>query len=261
MTSRIEWTEETWNPTVGCSRVSPGCGTPDGGNCYAIGVAHRAMTPAHEGVTVRLAGEKPDWTGEVRLLPERLEQPLRWQRPRLIFVDSMSDLFHEKVPPGFIARTFGVMAVARRHTYQVLTKRPQRMKNLLSGSFAGEVAEVAEEIADPIPARSRLTGPDWPADHGINGRPPWPLPNVWLGASIELDRYALRADHLRATPAAVRFLSLEPLLGPLPSLDLTGIDWVIVGGQRGPTHAPRLGPPGPGPVHRSQRALLLQAVG
>lgn len=198
--SAIEWTDATWNPTVGCSRVSPGC---DG--CYAIGVAHRAMQPAHEGLTIRRPGERPDWTGEVRCLPDRLDVPLRWRKPRRVFVDSMSDLFHASVPEVFIGQVFETMAVTQQHTYQVLTKRPQRMYDVMSAAF--------ERV-------------------GVS------LPNVWLGTSIESDRYAFRADYLRATPAAVRFLSLEPLLGPLPSLDLTGIDWVIVGGESGPGARP-----------------------
>lgn len=218
--SAIEWTDETWNPTVGCSRVSPGC---DG--CYAIGVAHRAMQPAHEGLTVRRPGERTDWTGEVRCLPDRLYTPLHWRKPRRVFVDSMSDLFHPDVPAEFIAEVWDTMGSAGEHTFQVLTKRPQRM------------ATTVQRLADGYYTR----------DDGIIDSHPgavdavldnWPLPNVWLGTSIESDRYTFRADHLRATPAAVRFLSLEPLLGPLPSLDLTGIDWVIVGGESGPGARP-----------------------
>ncbi len=214
MTSAIEWTDETWNPTVGCSKVSPGCD-----NCYAINVAHRAMQPAHEGLTIVQDGQRPDWTGEVRLLPDRLDTPLHWRKPRRVFVDSMSDLFHPDVPYRFAREVFNVMRLCdgtlpanggRRfpsHTFQVLTKRPQRMAELAS---------------------TRALGYD----------PERPPPNVWLGTSIESDRYAFRADHLRRTPAAVRFLSLEPLLGPLPSLDVSGIDWVIVGGESGPGARP-----------------------
>lgn len=199
MTTTIEWTEETWNPTVGCSRVSPGC---DG--CYAIGVAHRAMQPAHEGLTIKRPGERTDWTGEVRCLPDRLETPLRRRKPTTYFVDSMSDLFHPDVPVAFLNQVVTVMAQCTQHQFQVLTKRPQRMAQYMNVRFG------------------RL----------------FPPRNVWLGTSIESDRYAFRADHLRATPAAVRFLSLEPLLGPLPSFDLTGIDWVIVGGESGPRARP-----------------------
>jgi protein gp37 len=193
----IEWTQETWNPTVGCSKVSPGCD-----NCYAIGVAHRAMQPAHEGLTIKRAGERPDWNGTVRCLPERLDVPLRRKKPTTYFVDSMSDLFHPDVPSYFINFVWDTMRKCPQHTFQILTKRAQRMRDKLAGT---EYC-VAE--------------------------------NVWLGTSIESDRYAFRADHLRDTPAAVRFLSLEPLLGPLPSLDLTGIDWVIVGGESGPGARP-----------------------
>ena len=195
MTTTIEWTDETWNPVVGCSRTSPGCD-----NCYAISVAHRAMQPAHEGLTIRTE-RGTDWTGEVRCLPERLEQPLRWRKPRKVFVNSMSDLFHPDVPDDFIGQVFDVMMRAEEHTFQVLTKRPQRMRAFVD----------------------QWLGESWAQ---------W-IGNLWLGTSIESDRYTFRADHLRATPAAVRFLSLEPLLGPLPSLDLTGIDWVIVGGESG----------------------------
>lgn len=214
MPTDIEWSDEVWNPTVGCSKVSPGC---DG--CYAIGVAHRAMQPAHEGLTIRRPGERPDWTGEVRCLPDRLDVPLRWRKPRRVFVDSMSDLFHPDVPAEFIAEVWGVMEVAQRHTFQVLTKRPQRMAQVLGDHDWWESV-----IGESSPGR--------------HGRTPPPTGNVWLGTSIELDRYTWRADHLRATPAAVRFLSLEPLLGPLPSLNLDGIDWVIVGGESGPGARP-----------------------
>lgn len=214
MTS-IEWTDHTWNPTVGCSRVSPGC---DG--CYAISVAHRAMQPAHQGLTIR-AEAGPDWTGQVRCLPERLPVPLRRRRPARWFVDSMSDLFHPAVPEGFIGSVWATMTAADWHTFQVLTKRPQRMATVLAGWAAQHEG-------------SAYGGPMW-QDHEYRWHESatWPLPNVWLGTSIESDRYAWRAHHLRATPAAVRWLSLEPLLGPLPSLDLTGIDWVVAGGESG----------------------------
>lgn len=189
--SKIEWTERTWNPIVGCSVASPGCD-----NCYAASVASRGLSDAHRGLAVR--GE---WTGEVRLFPERLNVPGTWKKPQRVFVCSMSDLFHPKVPDEFIVQVFTVMMMADRHDFQVLTKRPQRMASFI-------------------------------ATHHF-------LPkNVWLGTSIESDRYTWRADRLRETPAAVRFLSLEPLLGPLPSLDLTGIDWVIVGGESGPKCRP-----------------------
>lgn len=190
MTTSIEWTDETWNPTVGCSKTSPGCD-----HCYAITVARREMSAAHKGLTVN-----GDWTGEVRHLPDRLDTPMHWRRPRRIFVNSMSDLFHKDVGPAFIASVFDTMAKCPQHTFQVLTKRPQRMLQLMSTDVPGERQ---------------------------------PLPNVWLGTSIESDRYLFRSNYLRGTPAAVRFLSLEPLLGPLPRLNLDGIGWVIVGGESG----------------------------
>lgn len=191
--TNIEWTDMVWNPVTGCTKVSPGCD-----NCYAIRTSARLQHhDAYEGVVA-----DGDWTGKVNLVYERLDQPLGWKKPRRIFVNSMSDLFHPDVPVDFIHDVWATMSAATQHTYQILTKRPQRM-SLVVGSM------------------------DW-----------GPLPNVWLGTSIESDRYTFRADHLRTTPAAVRFLSLEPLLGPLPSLDLTGIDWVIVGGESGPRARP-----------------------
>ncbi len=182
----IEWTEATWNPVTGCSKVSPGCA-----HCYAERLSYRF------GQT-----EKP-WTSanaaaNVHLHPERLDQPKRWQRPRMIFVNSMSDLFHELVPERFIQNVFAVMAEADRHVFQVLTKRHKRL------------VELAPRL-------------EWP-------------PNVWMGVSIENSRWIERADALRSVPAAVRFISAEPLLGPLDQLNLIGIHWLIAGGESGPGH-------------------------
>lgn len=211
--SAIEWTDATWNPVIGCSKVSPGCA-----HCYA------------EALTMRFAAtwKVPGlpWTpanasANVLLRPERLDQPLRWSNSRMVFVNSMSDLFHEHVPDAYIARVFAVMARAQRHIFQVLTKRPERMAALLSSRrWTRSVARIVE--------------PALPAAH-IS----WPLPNVWLGTSIENRRFVSRAELLNATPASVRFISAEPLLGSLvPSLDLAGIDWLIVGGESGPRHRP-----------------------
>ena len=185
---------------------------------------------------------------------DALDLPLRLRKPTTFFVNSMSDLFHPDVPHGFLADAFGLMAVAgelRGHQFQVLTKRPQRMAHFFgpsgyrprayksaSNGFPLDYPTIREAIAS---AAHR-----WAIDRvnagalsdAISTGYKWPLPNVWLGTSIESDRYVFRADHLRETPAAVRFLSLEPLLGPLPSLDLTGIDWVIVGGESGPGARP-----------------------
>jgi protein gp37 len=197
MPTSIEWTDETWNPTTGCDRVSPGCD-----NCYARSIALRRWATQYPANT----DGSPRRFEDVRLHPERLERPLRWRRPRRVFVDSMSDLIHEAVPEAFIADVFRVMARAERHVFQVLTKRPRRMR------------EVVGRLYD--------TGP-------LAGRAP--LANVWLGTSVELDRYAWRANvYLAQTPAAVRFVSAEPLLGPLPGLDVAALDWLIVGGESGP---------------------------
>jgi len=175
----IEWTDSTWNPVTGCTKVSPGCKY-----CYA------------ERLTERFGRRFT----EIRLHPERLSLPTRWRRPRRIFVNSMSDLFHEQIPESIIKQVFAVMAEAHWHTFQVLTKRAERL------------AEVGARLA-------------WPA-------------NVWQGVSIESAVYVWRIRHLRHVPAAVRFLSVEPLLGPIPHLPLDGIDWVIVGGESGPRRRP-----------------------
>ena len=187
----IEWTEETWNPLRGCSLVSAGCL-----NCYAMALAHSPQLQRYYGGLTELSsGNKPRWTGEVRLVPELLEQPLRWKRPRRIFVNSMSDLFHEQVPLSFIREVFSVMREAHQHQFQVLTKRAERL---------------------------------WELDSSLD----WP-DNVWMGVSIENDRYTYRADLLRGTRARIKFLSIEPLIGPVPSLSVEGLDWIIVGGESG----------------------------
>jgi protein gp37 len=185
-TSSIEWTHATWNPVRGCTKVSPGCK-----HCYAEAFAER-----WRGV----AGHAYEQGFDLRLVPEKLEEPLCWRRPRMIFVNSMSDLFHEDVPETFIQEVFDVMVRAHWHTFQILTKRSARLRELAT----------------------RLR---WQA-------------NIWQGVSVENDRYTCRIEDLREVPAAVRFLSIEPLLGPIPRLPLTGISWVIVGGESGPHHRP-----------------------
>jgi protein gp37 len=184
--SKIEWTETTWNPVTGCSKVSPGCA-----HCYAETFAER-----WRGV----AGHAYEDGFDLRLRPERLGQPLSWRRPRVVFVNSMSDLFHEDIPREYIQRVFATMVAARQHIFQILTKREDRLI----------------ELAPDLP---------WPA-------------NVWMGVSVENRRFVQRADALRQVPAAVRFISAEPLLGPLEALDLRGIDWVIAGGESGPRCRP-----------------------
>lgn len=192
----IEWADATWNPTTGCKKVSPGCD-----NCYAVGVSARMIANPKVGGYDGTV-ENGDWTGQVNLLEERLDQPIRWKRPRRIFVNSMSDLFHPSVPDWFIRDVFAVMAQADWHTYMVLTKRPSRM-----AAFLNDLA------------------------NGF-GQKLWPLDNVMIGTSIETDRFTYRTRALLDVDAAVRFLSVEPLLGPV-TLDLRGIGWVIVGGESG----------------------------
>ena len=191
----IEWTDATWNPVAGCLVITPGCT-----NCYAMRMAARleAMgVPKYEGLT-RKSGDRYVWTGKVRLDEASLEIPLKWRKPRKIFVNSMSDLFHPEVPPEFIQRVWEVMAKTPHHTYQILTKRPERMK------------EIVTDLALPA------------------------LPHVWLGTSVEDNRVLSRLDELRATPAIIRFVSFEPLIGSVAKANLDGIHWAIVGGESGP---------------------------
>ncbi len=182
--SSIEWTEATWNPVTGCDKVSPGCA-----HCYAETFAERWRG---------IAGHPYEQGFDLRLWPQRLEQPLRWKRPRMIFVNSMGDLFHERVPEDFIHDVFDVMGRASQHTFQILTKRHERL------------SDVARRL-------------------------PWHS-NIWMGVSIENRRFVHRADYLRDVEAAVRFISAEPLLGPLEGLGLDGIDWLIAGGESGVGH-------------------------
>lgn len=180
--SKIEWTESTWNPVTGCTKISAGCE-----NCYAERMAKR----------LKLMGQPNYVNGfQVSLHEHVLEYPLNWKKPQTIFVNSMSDLFHAKVPDSFIFKIFNVMKQANWHRFQVLTKRSDRLKKL------------SPKI-------------DWPQ-------------NVWIGVSVENEGVRYRIDDLRWIPAQIKFLSVEPLLGPLPILELNGIDWVIVGGESGP---------------------------
>ena len=180
--STIEWTEATWNPSTGCDSLSPGCD-----NCYAERLTRR----------LKAMGQKKYANGfQLKLHPDTLELPLRWKQPQKIFVNSMSDLFHNEVPLEYIQRVFATMRAASWHQFQVLTKR------------SGRLLAFSEKI-------------DWPN-------------NVWMGVSVESKKYTTRIDHLRKTGAQTKFLSLEPLLGPLDNLQLDGIDWVIVGGESGP---------------------------
>jgi len=212
--SSIEWTDATWNPTTGCSRVSKGCD-----NCYAMMMARRfdGQGNGYDGTT-RRTKQGTDWTGVVKMHEDRLREPLSWRKPRLVFVDSMSDLFHPSVPFEFIDKVWAAMALAPTHVFQILTKRPERMAEYLA---AGE-----EELRSRWSRAAQETfSRTWMQEY--------PLENVWLGTSVENGEVTERIDNLRSIEAAVRFLSLEPLIGPLSDFKLEGIDWVIVGGESG----------------------------
>ena len=213
MSTGIEWTELTWNPTTGCDRISPGCD-----NCYALTMAKRLKAMGQ--AKYQNDGD-PRTSGPgfgLTVHPDTLDLPLHWRKPRMIFVNSMSDLFHARVPVSFISQVFAVMARTPQHTYQVLTKRPERMLAIIGDDLDGGYRLLEEAVSE--------------ADAEVLYER-WPLPNVHLGTSIELDRYCRRAADLRRVNAAVTFLSLEPLLGPLPSLSFEGIDWAIIGGESG----------------------------
>ena len=288
-TTSIQWTDATWNPVRGCSVVSPGCT-----HCYAMKQAHRfsGAGQAYEGLT-KLTNGGPVWTGKVRLVPELLDWPLRWRgakaareegRPSRVFVNSMSDLFHDDVPDEFIDRVFAVMALAPRHTFQVLTKRPERMRRYFVddggdpeyslqerayaiASIIGDFFDVASRraIGEPLINRAHGLEPDDDGEGISGGQTLLPLHNVHLGVSIEdQPRADERVHELLATPAAVRFLSVEPMLGAVdllaspagdvlsecdecgssqdPSCELCSgqprIDWCIVGGESGPSARP-----------------------
>jgi protein gp37 len=212
--SAINWTDSTWNPVLGCTRVSPGCDS-----CYAISQARiRAANPnpkvaaAFEGLTDRADG-RLDWTGRVNLLPERLQQPLRWRKPRRIFVNSLADLFHHGVPDEFIADVFAVMTLTPWHTYQLLTKQHGRMRSLLNSEDFGNLYMIRyERLAEDFHVFGSQRWRDW-LD---TWEPSWPLPNLHLGVSVEDQHWAdIRIPALLRTPAAVRWVSAEPLLGAI----------------------------------------------
>ena len=243
----IGWTDATWNPVTGCSKISLGCQ-----HCWAEALSHRY------GWTTQ-PWAMPHAAANVQVHPDRLDQPLRWRKPRRIFVNSMSDLFHEAVPDAFLDQVFAIMAMTDRHTFQILSKRPKRMRQYLTNP------ETPRRIADVV----LHTAPSHPI-YGVRAvdlynRSVWPLPNVWLGVSVEDQRRAHeRIPLLLDTPASIRFLSCEPLLGPLDLTDFqpfhetcycqeepdgckprfaigcpeTGIDWVIVGAESGPKARP-----------------------
>lgn len=194
----IEWTDATWNPVAGCTILTAGCT-----NCYAMRMAARleAMGTDKYIGTTRKTGGRAKWTGEIKLDPRSLVIPTTWKAPRRVFVNSMSDLFHEAVPVDFIRDVWKTMELTPRHTYQILTKRPERMAEVLSNRF-------------PV------------------------LQNVWLGTSIEDARVLHRLDDLRQVPAAIRFVSFEPLIGSVAGAELRNVHWAIVGGESGPNARP-----------------------
>lgn len=232
----IEWTDASWNPIAGCTRVSSGCDI-----CYAAQLAATRLkhTKTHGGLAVVTPSGRAAFNGQIRLLPDRLTQPLHWRKPRRIFVNSMSDLFHEGVPDDYVDRVFAAMALAPQHTYQVLTKRPQRMRDYMLALVNGQrpVCERASDIYGGITG-GLMVGSAHRALPGSPNRkdaPPYdPWPFVWLGVSVE-DQAAAdeRIPLLLQTPAAVRFISAEPLLGPISLPPLARLDWVIVGGESG----------------------------
>jgi protein gp37 len=262
--TKIAWTDKTWNPVRGCSRVSEGCT-----NCYAERFAHRNLGGHYTGLT-RMTSHGPTWTGEVRCIHEKLDEPLRWRKPRRVFVNSMSDLFHEKVPDEFIDRVFAVMAACQQHTSQILTKRPERMLNYMADldsrarhledeedreqSYAAEIEVCMWSLTDLIDGTDH-----WAIECAsrLNGKSAgWPLPNVHLGVSVEDQKTAdERIPLLLKTPATVRWVSYEPALGPIcfdalwetaayrgdkssGFIDYDGLDWLVVGGESGPGARP-----------------------
>jgi protein gp37 len=238
--SGIQWTDATWNPVTGCDKVSPGCA-----HCYAERVAIRLWPSQYPPVPCREAREdgipydssRPRQFTDVQCHEDRLDQPLRWQRPRKIFVNSMSDLFHEAVPDQFIVDVFGIMALAHWHTFQVLTKRPERMRSFLAAGDHGILRQfMLLQQNGGMSTRHVFRALDIKRRDDVEWR--WPLPNVWLGVSVENQHFAdERIPLLLQTPAAVRFISAEPLLG---GIDIAkhrpgslGIHWCIVGGESG----------------------------
>lgn len=226
--TKIEWTKKTWNPLRGCARVSEGCR-----NCYAMKMAHRQSRKgkAYEGLTM-IGNDGPQWTGKVRTVPELLTEPLRWRKPQKVFVNSMSDLFHEDVPSSFIEEVWAIMLAARHHIFQILTKRPERMYLFLTSQDWERVGKLVVQHSAAA-AHLAVLLHEVGCPNSTNG-------HIWLGVSIESRTTIPRIDILRETPAAVRFLSIEPLLEDLGTINLTGIHWVIVGGESGPGARPAL---------------------
>ncbi len=232
-TTKIEWTAtvnadgsvtpgKTWNPTRGCSRISQGCK-----NCYAERIAARFSDPVQPFHLYAERKPKAHWTGKVGLIEEKLLEPLSWRKPCRCFVNSMSDLFHEDLPDEDRDKVFAVMALTPHVTHQVLTKRGNVLERYFASCHAHGLTRF-DDVRKWMHLFSSKVKPE--VD--------WPLPNVWLGVSVENKEQRKRIDHLRRTPAIVRFLSCEPLLEDLGTLDLTGIHWVIAGAESGPSARP-----------------------
>lgn len=259
----IAWTDETWSPIRGCSRVSPGCE-----HCYAERQAYRFHGPGqpYDGL-VKLGRQGPQWTGVVRLVPEKLAEPLSWRKPRRVFVNSMSDLFHDALSDADIAAVFGVMAASPRHTFQALTKRAERMRAVMSTLSPRIISGAAADVlaVSPMP----MAAGEYPEGLLRARDAPWPLPNVHLGVSVEDQKRAdERIPHLLATPAAVHWVSYEPGLGPVDfsrwlrrgalcgcdvtatesemcngalircNVGLRSLSWLVCGGESGPSARP-----------------------
>jgi protein gp37 len=229
--SDIEWTDATWNPVTGCTAVSPGCL-----NCYAAAMSSRLEAmgqPKYRGLTTLHNGRRV-FNGAILTHDDALKIPSTWKEPKRVFVNSMSDLFHESVPFEFVDRVFAVMALGPQHTFQVLTKRPERMAEYLAdhrSPMGMKTDENVWKLAACMDGR-RFTDAYKPRLNDIGC---WPLPGVWLGTSVEdHERADERIPQLLRCPAAVRFLSVEPLLGPIEFSNISGINWIIVGGESGP---------------------------
>lgn len=241
--TNIEWTEETWNPIVGCSVISKGCT-----NCYAMKMAWRlSKMPATRdlyGPTVKKVNGNAVWTGKLGFNEKALVKPLHWKRPRRIFVNSMSDLFHEGVPDEWIDQIFAVMALMPQHTYQILTKRPERMREYLTQfNLSCNIIRAADKLWLGEMGNEYISDGRQRSYYGMFK----PLPNVWLGVSVENNDQRWRLDYLAEIPAAKYFVSAEPLLGNLDLFEyladreldeIGGLDWVVVGGESGPRARP-----------------------
>lgn len=272
--SSIQWTDATWNPTTGCDRVSPGCA-----NCYALTLAPRlqkmsiaravkdGMGPFPDDPYMRDGDPKTSGPGfGLMLHPSRLDTPIRWKRPRRIFVNSMSDLFHPEVPDEFLDQVFAVMALAPQHIFQVLTKRPERMRAYMNEYWGDGYTEPRYDRSDRVwdclvgiatqqgilkglpadPKPEDYTAWDERRAELAAKYMKWPLPNVWLGTSVENARWRTRITELRHTPAAVRFLSCEPLLGPLVCPECKGWGWDAISDPSDPTGMTAMQVPCPG---------------